>query len=156
MEQTEWAPQRAALIAAAAGGCVMAVLAVILRSEPAGIFLTGLAAALLLGVATAGFLARPRLAVRSGHRSDTASAKPIVQFHSFLGKRYALSDDEIERVRLVHYPRWGRRVPMLEIELRAPADRLIILSRWDLGTEPHTVIHALAQHGVSAVELPAD
>ncbi|WP_229675871.1 PH domain-containing protein [Hoyosella rhizosphaerae] len=46
-------------------------------------------------------------------------------------------------VRVLRYPRLGRRVPMLEIELNEPEDRLIILSRWDLGTEPDQVADIL-------------
>lgn len=152
VEEHRWSPQPAALAIAAAGGSVLAVIAVLMRSEPAGVFLTGLAALLLLGVAVAGFIARPRLSLLPADQGNHAT----LSFRSFLGRTYTFADAEIERVHVVRYPRWGRRVPMLEIEVAAPADRLIILSRWDLGAEPHDVIHTLARHGVNNVDIPRE
>ncbi|AEF38487.1 hypothetical protein AS9A_0027 [Hoyosella subflava DQS3-9A1] len=149
VEELEWSPRPAALGVAAAGGITLSAVAVVLRAEPAGLFLTGLAALLLIGIAVAGSLARPRLAIRKPDDSDN----PLLVFRSFLGKQHTLRESEIERVHIVRYPRWGRRVPMLEIELAPPSDRLIILSRWDLGTEPLDVAHTLARHGVRSVDI---
>lgn len=60
------------------------------------------------------------------------------------------SRDEVSRITLVPYPRLGRRVPMLELNLRRAGeieDRLVIFGRWDLGTSPQNVYATLEQHG---------
>ncbi|GGC64252.1 PH domain-containing protein [Hoyosella rhizosphaerae] len=135
----EWSPQPAALWVAAIGGVILSYVTYIVRSEPAGSLLAGTAAFLLLFVAFCGYRATPRLAVLRPHPHHG----PRIRFRSFLGRECVLEPRHVVEVRVLRYPRLGRRVPMLEIELNEPEDRLIILSRWDLGTEPDQVADIL-------------
>jgi hypothetical protein len=52
---------------------------------------------------------------------------------------------DIALIRITEFRRIGRKTRLLEIE--TGADRLIVLSRWDLGTEPLTVLDALTDAG---------
>ncbi len=63
----------------------------------------------------------------------------------------------VMRVRIVAYPRLGRRVPMLEIDVRDPRgdEQLLIFGRWDLGTDPRTVYDALAVRGLAPDQTPS-
>ncbi len=68
-----------------------------------------------------------------------------------LRARHEFTREQIDRVRLVRYPRLGRRVPMLEIDIvDRPTDteKLLIFGRWDLGTSPEDVLDVLAVHGL--------
>jgi len=141
-ERLEWATPIGPLVVIAVGGVCLAVAAVAVGNEPAGRLLIGIAAAGLLGIAVLGFAQRPRLAIVVG-------AQPTLAIRRLRGttvyRRAAL-----ERVRVVRYPRLGRRVPMLEIDARTDngGTRLTIFSRWDLGTNPESVFETLADHGL--------
>lgn len=141
-ERLEWATPIGPLVAVAVGGVLLAVAAVAVGNEPAGRLLIGIAAVGLLAIAVLGFAQRPRLAIVVG-------SQPTLAIRRLRGttvyRRAAL-----ERVRVVSYPRLGRRVPMLEIDVRADDGdtRLSIFSRWDLGTNPESVFETLADHGL--------
>lgn len=141
-ERLEWATPVGPLIAVAVGGVLLAVAAVAVGNEPAGRLLIGVAAVGLLMIAVLGFAQRPRLAIVAG-------PQPALAIRRLRGttvyRRAAL-----ERVRVVSYPRLGRRVPMLEIDARTGDGdtRLTIFSRWDLGTNPESVFETLADHGL--------
>ncbi|TQF75213.1 PH domain-containing protein [Rhodococcus spelaei] len=120
----------------------MALAAALLPTDPAGRFLIGLAALGLLVVTTLGVRQRPRLAVLDGGRGIAVRR---------VRGRLEFDRTDLARVRIVRYPRFGRRVPMLEIDVRpagADEDRLMIFGRWDLGTDPTDVFDALAVRGL--------
>ncbi|TLG17981.1 PH domain-containing protein [Nocardia cyriacigeorgica] len=132
-----WTTPMSALVAATAGGVILAVVAV-LNNDPPGRLLIGLAAVLLLGLAGLGFRQRPRLSVVPG-------ADPRLVVRSLTGPT-EYRPDQILRARIVYYRRLGRRMPMLEIELiHNDAERLLIFGRWDLGTHPEDVYDVLVE-----------
>lgn len=137
-----WSTPAAALAATGAGGVAMAVAAVLVRADPAGRVLIAVAALGLLVVTALGTRQRPRLAIRDGNRGIT--------LQRLLG-RLDVDRSELRRIRIVRYPRFGRRVPMLEIDFRPPGtddDRLLIFGRWDLGTDPTIVFEELNSRGL--------
>lgn len=52
---------------------------------------------------------------------------------------------DIKTIRITEFQRIGRKVRLLEIE--ALDDRLLILSRWDLGVDPLEVLDTLTATG---------
>ncbi len=59
--------------------------------------------------------------------------------------RRRLGRQEISLIRITEFRRIGRKVRLLEIDT---ADgRLLVLSRWDLGTDPLHVLDALTDAG---------
>ncbi|MFE3290727.1 PH domain-containing protein [Rhodococcus sp. NPDC059234] len=137
-----WSTPTPALVATGVGGVAMALAAALLPSDPAGRFLIGLAAVGLLVVTALGLRQRPRLAVLDGGRGIAVRR---------LRGRVEFDRTDLARVRIVRYPRFGRRVPMLEIDVRPPGaddDRLMIFGRWDLGTDPTDVFDALTLRGL--------
>lgn len=139
---TQWSTPTAALTATGIGGVVMAGAALFLPADPAGRLLIGLAALGLLVVTALGLRQRPRLAIREDNSGIVVTR---------LRGRLDVARSELSRVRIVRYPRLGRRVPMLEIDIRPPGsddDRLLIFGRWDLGTDPTTVFETLNSRGL--------
>jgi hypothetical protein len=135
----EWSTPLGAVLALAAGGVALGVAGFAVSTEPAGRVLVCVAALGLLLTAASALRQRPRLAV------DRAAGGIVV---NRLSGRHSYARAEIDRARLVRYPRLGRRVPMLEIDVRTVdgAERLLIFGRWDLGTNPEDVFDALAVH----------
>ena len=112
----------------------MAIGCVTVVTDPPGRILTGIAAAGLLAFAFGSWRARPRLAItgdglvyRGWFRSQT------------------LRRADVTLIRITEFRRIGRKTRLLEIE--TAADRLIVLSRWDLGTDPLSVLDALTDAG---------
>jgi hypothetical protein len=149
-ERTEprlaWTTPLPALIAAAGGGVVLAVAAV-LTTELAGKFMLGVAALVLLGLAALGMRQRPRLSVVPGEN-------PRLVLRTLTGVT-EYTRDQILRARVVGYRRLGRKSPMLEIDVdHLGSERLLIFGRWDLGTSPEDVYDAvrteLRLHGDAA------
>ncbi|WP_063059439.1 PH domain-containing protein [Nocardia sienata] len=141
-----WATPLPALIAAAGGGVVLAVAAV-LTTELPGKFLLGVAALVLLGLAALGVRQRPRLSVVPGEN-------PRLVLRTLTGVT-EYNRDQILRARVVGYRRLGRKSPMLEIDVdHLGSERLLIFGRWDLGTSPEdvydTVRTELRLHGGTA------
>ncbi len=135
----EWSTPLGAIVALTAGGVALGVMGLVISTDPAGRVLVGVAAlGLLLTAASAG-RQRPRLAV------DKEAGGIVV---NRLTGRHAYARSDIDRARVVRYPRFGRRVPMLEIDVRTEdgAERLLIFGRWDLGTNPEDVYDALSVH----------
>lgn len=135
----EWATPFGAVIGLVAGGVALGIMAMVMSADPAGRALVSVAALGLLLTAASASRQRPRLAV------DKEAGGIVV---TRLSGRHSYSRSEIERARLVRYPRFGRRVPMLEIDVRTEdgAERLLIFGRWDLGTSPEDVFDALSVH----------
>lgn len=125
----------------------MVAAALLLGLDAPGRFLAVLAALGMFVLALLGGRQRPKLAiVPDGPASALAATR--------LTGRRVYGRDDIERVRIVPYPRLGRRVPMLEIDAVDPdgTERLLIFGRWDLGVDPVVVFEALAVHGLVPTE----
>ncbi|CAM2911014.1 PH domain-containing protein [Skermania piniformis] len=131
----------AALVATTLGAVVFVVAAVLTRADPAGALLLTVAALGTTVVAALGWLRRPRLAVYDGPDGTADLAVRELRGTSRFGRA------ELAYVRVSRYPRLGRRIPLLEIELRE-SDRLLVFGRWDLGADPAEVLDALTVHGL--------
>ncbi|MBM4473923.1 PH domain-containing protein [Rhodococcus hoagii] len=143
----EWSTPLGAVVALAAGGVVMVAAALLLGLDAPGRFLAVLAALGMFVLAFLGGRQRPKLAIVQDGPAPALAATQLT------GRR-VYRRDSIERVRIVAYPRLGRRVPMLEIDAVDPdgTERLLIFGRWDLGVDPVVVFDALAVHGLVPAE----
>ncbi|MCA1008621.1 PH domain-containing protein [Rhodococcus hoagii] len=143
----EWSTPLGAVVALAAGGIVMVVAALLLGLDAPGRFLAALAAFGMFVLAFLGGRQRPKLAIVQDGPTPALAATRLT------GRR-VYGRDSIERIRIVPYPRLGRRVPMLEIDAVDPdgTERLLIFGRWDLGVDPVVVFDALAVHGLVPAE----
>ncbi|WP_167109575.1 PH domain-containing protein [Mycobacterium sp. DL592] len=134
MQQTEWAPNPAGIAALGLAGFVMAIACVTVVTDPPGRILSGVAAVGLILFATGSWRARPRLAITQ----DGLVYRGWFRSHT-------LRNPDIALIRITEFRRIGRKVRLLEID--TTDNRLIVLSRWDLGTEPLTVLDALTDAG---------
>lgn len=134
MQQTEWGPSSAAVIGSGAFGLVMAFAAVTLITDPPGRMLAGIAGVGLLVFASLSWRARPKLAI-------TPAGLTVGGWF----RNRVLARDDITIIRITEFRRIGRKVRLLEID--TVDDRLIVLTRWDLGTEPLDVLDALTSAG---------
>jgi PH (Pleckstrin Homology) domain-containing protein len=112
----------------------MAIASVTLVTDLPGRILTGVAAAGLILFAGVTWRARPKLAI---------TPEGLVQRGWF--RTQVLQRADIKIIRITEFRRHGRRVRLLEVE--AAAGGLMILSRWDLGTDPLEVLDALTSAG---------
>ncbi|MGB3771617.1 MAG: PH domain-containing protein [Rhodococcus sp. (in: high G+C Gram-positive bacteria)] len=132
-----WSTPVAAVAALGVGGVVLAGAAVVTGDDPAGRLLIGLAALAALMLAALAGVQRPKLTART----DVLAVKTLRGVREY-------GRDDVVGVRLVPYPRLGRRVPMLEMDvLDQGAERLLIFGRWDLGKDPREVFDALDVRG---------
>ncbi|MGU3436316.1 PH domain-containing protein [Actinomycetes bacterium M1A6_2h] len=136
MDKPSWATPLSAVVFLAVGAVAMVGAAFFAGSDAAGRFLMGLAALALAVLALLAGVQRPRLTLDG----DELVVKSLRGVRSY-------NRADIERVRIVPYPRMGRRVPMLEIDIEAPEERLIIFGRWDLGEDPRGVFDVLDARG---------
>lgn len=134
MQQTQWGPPTASIVTAGALGVVMAVGAVMLVTDPPGRVLVGVASAGLVVFALMSWRARPKLAITDG----------ALTYRGWFGVKRLTSAD-IERIRITEFRRLGRKMRLLEIDTRD--GQLLVLSRWDLGTDPLHVLDALTEAG---------
>ncbi|MFE0751023.1 PH domain-containing protein [Gordonia sp. NPDC058843] len=149
-----WATPVGAGLAGCLGGVVLIGAAVVVAGDPAGSVLMGVAGILLVALGAYTLLVRPRLAISAG-------PEPSLVIRSLRGAQ-AYPRERIERIRVLSIRRVGRRVGQLEIDVlnddaatstddraSGPRDdtRLVVLSRWDLGTDLPTVIDALRDAG---------
>lgn len=137
---TAWAPKIAGVSAAGVGAIVMAGAAITVGNDPIGVFLLGLAAVILAIIAVTGFIVRPRLAL-------LPDGAPRIAVRTLFAQ-HEYDANQIYRLRVVRYPRMGRRVPILEIDVREPEERLLLLTRWDLGMNPDRVFAVLDETGL--------
>lgn len=133
----QWGPSVPAVAAVAVAGILMALGCATVATDPAGRFLTGVAAIGLLVFAAGSWRGRPRLAV---------TAAGLVYRGWF--RTQTLRREDIESIRITQFRRWGRTVRLLEIDTRA--GQLLVLSRWDLGGDPLAVLDALTDAGYAA------
>ncbi len=114
----------------------MAVGAVTLVTDAPGRILTIIAAAGLLMFATLSWRARPKLAISDGGLSIRG---PL--------RTHRLVKGDIKIIRITEFRRLARKVRLLEID--TTDDRLFVLTRWDLGTDPLDVLDALTAAGLA-------
>ncbi|MDX1893155.1 PH domain-containing protein [Mycolicibacterium sp. 050158] len=135
MQQTQWGPPSGGVAACGVAGLVMAVAAVTVVTDMPGRVLAGVAAVGLLAFAVLSWRARPKLAI-------TADGLVV---RSWFG-RQVLGRRNVAKIRITEFRRIGRKVRLLEIDT-APDDRLLVFTRWDLGTDPLDVLDALTAAG---------
>ena len=111
----------------------MAVGAAVVADDAPGRLLGGIAAVGLLVFAAGSWRARPRLAL---------TGEGLVYRGWF--RTRALARADIDSIRITEFRRIGRKVRLLEID---SGDNLIVLTRWDLGTDPLIVLDSLATAG---------
>jgi hypothetical protein len=134
MQQTEWAPSPVGIAGCGIAGIVMAISCVTLVTDAPGRFLSGIAAVGLLVFASATWRARPKLAI--------APDGLLVRGWS---RTQLLRRSDIKVIRITEFRRIGRKMRLLEIG--AADGRLLIFSRWDLGTDPLEVLDTLTASG---------
>jgi hypothetical protein len=135
MQQTQWSPRTGGIVACAVFGLAMAIAAVTVVTDPPGRFLAGVAAVGLLTFASMSWRARPKLAITG----EGLVARGWWSTHT-------LRPADIGAVRITEFRRIGRKVRMLEIDV-TEGDRLLVFTRWDLGTDPLEVLDALTAAG---------
>ena len=134
MQQTQWGPSAGGVVAAGVLGVAMAIAAVTLVTDPPGRLLIGVAAAGLIVFAIMSWRARPKLAITGG----------ALVYRGWWGAR-KLTKADITRIRITEFRRIGRKMRLLELD--TTDGRLLVLSRWDLGTDPLHVLDALTDAG---------
>jgi hypothetical protein len=137
MQQTEWSPSTAGIAACGFLGLMMAIGIVTVVTDAPGRILGGIAAVGLLSFASMSWRARPKLAitpeglvVRGWWRTDL------------------LRREDIAKIRITEFRRIARKVRLLELD--TADDRLLVFTRWDLGTDPLDVLDALTDAGYAA------
>ncbi len=136
MQQTQWSPPAVGVAACGVIGLMMAITAVTLVTDAPGRILGIIAAAGLLLFATVSWRARPKLAIRDGG---------LIIRGALCAHR--LTRDQIKIIRITEFRRIARTVRLLEID--TTDDRLFVLTRWDLGTDPLHVLDALTAAGLA-------
>ena len=134
VRQAQWGPRPAAIAACFAASMVLAVAASVLATDAAGRVLAGCAAVGLLVFSAGAWRARPKLAI-------TADGLAVAGWF----RTQLLPPSALRCVRITEFRRLARKMRLLEIE--TTDDRLIVLSRWDLGAEPLDVLDALTAAG---------
>ena len=134
MQQTEWGPRTLGIAACGVFGLILAIGAVTLITDLPGRVLVGIAAAGLLVFASLSWRARPKLAM-----SDDGL---IIRGWS---RTNLLRRGDIKIIRITEFRRLARKVRLLEID--TTDDRLLVFTRWDLGTDPLNVLDTLTAAG---------
>jgi Bacterial PH domain len=134
MQQTEWSPPTLGIAACGIFGLILATGAVTLITDAPGRILVGIAAMGLLVFASLSWRARPKLAI-----SDDGLVIRGWARSNILGRA------DIKIIRITEFRRLARKVRLLEID--TADDRLLVFTRWDLGTDPLNVLDALTDAG---------
>jgi Bacterial PH domain len=134
MQQTEWSPSTLGIAACGVLGIVLATGAVTLITDVPGRLLVGIAAAGLVVFASLSWRARPKLAIRDDGL--------VIRGWS---RTKLLRRSDIKIIRITEFRRLARKMRLLEID--TTDDRLFVLTRWDLGTDPLNVLDALTAAG---------
>lgn len=143
-----WSTPSPAIAALVVVGALLASAAALVVDDTPGRFLVGFAALVALTAAGLSLRQRPRLEVLPGDVGIAATR--------LFGRR-EFPRHALRRVRIVEYPRWGRRVPMLEIDTVDPqgTENLMIFGRWDLGVDPRTVHEVLLARDLAPDQTPS-
>ena len=134
MQQTQWSPSPTGIAACGIAGIVMAIACVTVVTDPPGRLLLGISAAGLILFASTTWRARPKLAI-------TSEGLRVRGWW----RTQLLRKADIKIIRITEFRRIGRKMRLLEID--AVDGRLLIFSRWDLGTDPLDVLDALTAEG---------
>jgi len=134
VQQTEWSPPTLGIAALGVGGLILAVGAVTLITDPPGRVLVGIAAVGLIVFASLSWRARPKLAIKND----------VLVSRGLMGET-ELRHADIKLIRITEFRRIGRKTRLLEID--TVDDRLLVFTRWDLGTDPLHVLDALTAAG---------
>ena len=134
MQQTEWSPPALGIAACGIFGLILAIGAVTLITDAPGRILVGIAAAGLLVFASLSWRARPKLAISDDGLLTRGWSRSHVLRHG-----------DIKIIRITEFRRLARRVRLLEID--TTDGRLLVYTRWDLGTDPLNVLDALTAAG---------
>jgi hypothetical protein len=134
MQQTEWSPPSAGIAACGVLGLILAIAAVTLITDAPGRILLGIAAAGLILFASLSWRARPKLAISDDGLVTRGWSRTNL-----------LRQADIKKIRITEFRRLARKVRLLEID--TTDDRLLVFTRWDLGTDPLNVLDALTAAG---------
>jgi Bacterial PH domain len=134
MQQTEWSPPTLGIAACGVFGLILATATVTLITDAPGRILLGIAATGLLAFASLSWRARPKLAISDDGLLTRGWSRTNI-----------LRRDDIKIVRITEFRRLARKVRLLEID--TTDDRLLVFTRWDLGTDPLNVLDALTDAG---------
>ncbi len=134
MQQTEWSPPALGIAACGIFGLLLAIGAVTLITDAPGRILVGIAAAGLLAFASLSWRARPKLAISDDGLLTRGWSRSHVLRHG-----------DIKIIRITEFRRLARKVRLLEID--TTDGRLLVYTRWDLGTDPLNVLDALTAAG---------
>jgi len=134
MQQTEWSPPGLGIAACGVFGLILAIGAVTLITDPPGRILVGIAAVGLILFASLSWRARPKLAI-----SDDGL---VIRGWT---RSNLLARADIKIIRITEFRRLARKVRLLEID--TIDGRLLVFTRWDLGTDPLNVLDALTAAG---------
>jgi hypothetical protein len=134
MQQTEWSPPALGIAACGVFGLILAIATVTLITDVPGRILVGIAAVGLVVFASLSWRARPKLAM--------SDAGLLIRGWS---RTNLLRRSDITIIRITEFRRIARKVRLLEID--TTDDRLLVFTRWDLGTDPLNVLDALTAAG---------
>ena len=134
MQQTEWSPSALGIAACGIFGLILAIGAVTLITDGPGRLLVGIAAVGLILFASASWRARPKLAISDDGLVTRGWTRTNL-----------LRRSDIKIIRITEFRRLARKVRLLEID--TTDDRLLVFTRWDLGTDPLNVLDALTAAG---------
>jgi hypothetical protein len=112
----------------------LAIAAVTLITDAPGRILIGIAAVGLILFASLSWRARPKLAISDDGLVTRGWSRTNL-----------LRPADIKIVRITEFRRLARKVRLLEIDTND--DRLLVFTRWDLGTDPLNVLDALTAAG---------
>jgi hypothetical protein len=112
----------------------MATVCVTVITDLPGRLLAGVAAVGLLTFAGMAWRARPKLAITDAGLAIRG------WWHT-----QVLTRADIKLIRITEFRRIGRRTRLLEVDTHD--GRLMVFTRWDLGTDPVTVLDALTAAG---------
>ncbi len=133
-QQTQWSPPVGGIIGWGLLGLGLGAVALTTVTDAPGRILSAIAAIGLLTFAAQSWRARPKLAI------DAAGLTVRGWWRTDTYRR-----EQLTRVRITEFRRLARKVRLLEIE--TTDDRLLIFTRWDLGTDPIDVLDALTDAG---------
>jgi len=134
VQQTQWSPSTTGIAACGIAGIVMAIACVTVVTDRPGRLLLGISATGLILFASGSWRARPKLAI-------TPDGLRVRGWW----RTQLLQRPDIKIIRITEFRRIGRKMRLLEID--AVDGRLLVFSRWDLGTDPLDVLDALTAQG---------
>ena len=134
MQRTHWAPPAAGIGVIGAVGVAMGIASATVVADAPGRIMAGIVAVGLVVFAGLTWHARPKLAITSGGLTLRGWFRTQV-----------LQSADIKIIRISEFRRYARTVRLLEME--TVAGRLVLFSRWELGTDPLQVLDALTAAG---------